>query len=148
MMARATRRTNIHSDATSNAGWAAVVAFGCLGLVTILGACSTKDLSVLGGDPIKVSITDTTCTVGAAGSPAGKVVFNVQNDGAGKAGFAVYANDGVTEMGSLRNIAPGTNGRLQLTLTPGGFVAACRPTMTGDGIRSPFEVNGDNLVGE
>jgi iron uptake system component EfeO len=148
MMARTTRRTNIENNRRSR--WRSVgFTVGLVGLAAVaLGGCSTKDLSVLGGDPIKVSVRDSTCTMGAEGSPAGKVVFDVQNEGSGKAGFVVYANDGKTEIGSVDNIASGASGRLKLTLTPGGFVAACKPGMTGDGIRSPFEVNGDNLAAE
>jgi iron uptake system component EfeO len=120
------------------------VVFGVLGVGLLVG-CSTRDASVLGGDPVKVTSSAVACSLSASKSLAGKVVFNVTNTDTKAASFSILANDGETVIGENKSIAPGSTGTLKVTLMPGGFLAACRPGNAGEGFRSPFEVTGENL---
>lgn len=114
--------------------------------VGVLGSCSTRDASVLGGDPITVSSGATECVLSATKSLAGKVVFDVTNSATLPSVFRIYANNGETVIGELTDIGPGQVGRLTLTLTPGGFVSACEPNGKESGLRGSFDVSGENLA--
>lgn len=120
--------------------------FGVLLAVLLLGSCSTRDASVLGGDPITVNSGPAECVLSSTTSLAGKVVFDITNTGTSPSTFRIYANNGETVMGELQNIAPGKVGRLTLTLVPGGFVSACEPHGKESGLRGPFDVTGENLA--
>jgi iron uptake system component EfeO len=124
-----------------------MMARAVLGFVgaTLLVGCSTRDASVLGGDPVKVSSGAEACTLSASKSLAGKVVFDVSNTGSEAITFVVLANNEVTVIAASAQIAPGDNATLKTTLMPGGFVTACKPVGASNEFRNPFEVTGENL---
>jgi iron uptake system component EfeO len=111
-----------------------------------LSSCSTRDASVLGGDPVAVTSGPAQCVLSVTRYLAGKVVFDVTNSGSEPSAFRIYANDGETVIGEVRDIPPGEAKQLTLTLMPGGFVSACEPNGKDGGIRGSFEVNGENLA--
>jgi iron uptake system component EfeO len=45
-------------------------------------------------------------------------------------------------MGEAENIGPSTSRDLVVELTPGRYEVACKPGMTGKGIRTPLAVTG------
>ena len=92
------------------------------------------------GQTISVTSTDDGCDVSAATAPAGNLVFSVTNDGDKVTEFYLYGEDGTQIVGEVENIGPGLSRELVLEAAPGKYVAACKPGMTGDGIRQPFTV--------
>jgi iron uptake system component EfeO len=110
-----------------------------------LVGCSTRDASVLGGDPVKVTSRAGACTLSASTALAGKVVFDVSNSGKEPMIFSVLANNEVTVIAASGNVEPGSKETLKTTLMPGGFLMACTVVGSGKQIRNPFEVTGENL---
>jgi len=93
-----------------------------------------------GADTIAVTATDTACTLARSTAPTGVVKFRVNNAGAKVNEFYVYAA-GDRIVGEVENIGPGVSRDLSVELTePGTYTTACKPGMTGDGIRAPFTV--------
>jgi hypothetical protein len=120
------------------------VVLGVLSACCLVG-CSTRDASVLGGDPVKVTSRAGACTLSASTSLAGKVVFDVSNSGTEPMIFSVLANNAVTVIAASGSVAAGSNETLKTTLMPGGFLTACTAVGSGKQIRNPFEVTGENL---
>ncbi len=111
----------------------------------VLAGCSTRDASVLGGDPVRVTSDAGSCVLSASKSLAGKVVFDVSNTGNEPITFAVLANNEVTVIATSAAIEPGGKATVKTTLMPGGFVTSCKPAGAGKEFRNPFEVTGENL---
>ncbi|MCU1680977.1 MAG: lipoprotein [Amycolatopsis sp.] len=108
-----------------------------------LTACGSKDAPAgAAGGPITVEASDASCAVSTGTAAAGKVTFEVTNKGSKVTEFYVYA-EGDRIMGEVENIAPGLNRRLIVDLNNAGkYQTACKPGMTGDGIRSAFTITG------
>ncbi len=90
--------------------------------------------------PVAVTSTDDECRLSASSATGGAVTFAVTNDGGQVTEFYLLAEDGVAVLGEVENIGPGLTRDLTVELTPGRYVAACKPGMTGDGIRTDFTV--------
>jgi iron uptake system component EfeO len=109
-----------------------------------LAGCGKDDPAPAGGDgaaPIAVTATDTKCELARSDAAAGAVTFKVTNSGSKVTEFYVYA-DGDRVMGEKENILPGVPVELRIELPAGTYEAACKPGMTGDGIRSKLTVTG------
>ncbi|NKQ56664.1 peptidase M75 family protein [Amycolatopsis sp. K13G38] len=107
-----------------------------------LAACSNGQDAAGGGGPITVSASDTACEVSATKANAGNVTFEVTNKGTKVTEFYLYA-EGDRIMGEVENIAPGLTRKLTVQLPNAGtYQTACKPGMTGDGIRGAFTVTG------
>ncbi len=109
-----------------------------------VGGCSSAGSTGGGsaGGPITVEATDTACDISRDSAPAGAVEFRVHNGGSKVTEFYVYG-DGDQIMGEVENITPGLTRTLHVDLSdPGTYVTACKPGMTGDGIRADFTVTG------
>ncbi|GHJ45772.1 lipoprotein [Catellatospora sp. TT07R-123] len=120
----------------------ALTAVAVLGLG--LTACTTDPEPAAPGattGPIAVKATDTACEVGRVENAAGTVTFNVTNSGAKVTEFYVYAA-GDRVMGEIENIAPGLTRELKVELAAGTYETACKPGMTGKGIRGAFKATG------
>ena len=50
--------------------------------------------------------------------------------------FYLLGADGVRIVGEVENIGPGVTRDLVVQAAPGAYLAACKPGMVGDGIRS------------
>ena len=117
-------------------------------LVAVAGACTdnakeeASDEGSGGSGPttIEVESTDTECTLSATEAPSGNVVFSVENTGGQVTEFYLLAEDGVAIIGEVENIGPGLSRDLVVRADPGSYVTACKPGMTGDGIRGDFTV--------
>ncbi|MFF3854183.1 iron uptake system protein EfeO [Micromonospora sp. NPDC002575] len=119
----------------------ALAAAGALA-TTGLAACGgeEKDATADGG-PIAVKASDTACEVGRTELAAGQTVFEVTNSGAKVTEFYVYAA-GDRVMGEVENIAPGLKRELRVELPAGTYETACKPGMSGKGIRGALKVSG------
>ncbi|WP_030490842.1 iron uptake system protein EfeO [Micromonospora chokoriensis] len=108
-----------------------------------LAACSEADKgdSAAAGGPIVVKASDTACEVGSTDLGAGTATFKITNSGAKVTEFYVYA-DGDRVMGEVENIAPGLSRELHVELPAGTYQTACKPGMSGKGIRGALKVSG------
>ncbi|MFI6779911.1 iron uptake system protein EfeO [Micromonospora sp. NPDC050276] len=108
-----------------------------------LAACSDADKgdSAAAGGPIVVKASDTACEVGSTDLGAGTATFKITNSGAKVTEFYVYA-DGDRVMGEVENIAPGLSRELRVELPAGTYETACKPGMSGKGIRGALKVSG------
>jgi iron uptake system component EfeO len=108
-----------------------------------LTACSDSDKgdSSASGGPIVVKASDTACEVGSTDLGAGTATFKITNSGAKVTEFYVYA-DGDRVMGEVENIAPGLSRELHVELPAGTYQTACKPGMSGKGIRGALKVSG------
>ncbi|MEU5722575.1 iron uptake system protein EfeO [Micromonospora sp. NPDC047738] len=93
------------------------------------------------GGPIAVKATDSACEVGTTEIEAGQVTFKVTNSGSKVNEFYVYAT-GDRVMGEVENIAPGLSRELRVELPAGTYETACKPGMSGRGIRGALKVSG------
>jgi len=108
-----------------------------------LAACgnSKSNDTVTGDGKIAVTATDTDCKVAKTDANAGAVQFTITNKGAKVTEFYVYAS-GDRVMGEVENIAPGVTRELLVDLAAGTYETACKPGMTGKGLRGAFKVSG------
>ncbi|HEU5107599.1 MAG TPA: iron uptake system protein EfeO [Micromonosporaceae bacterium] len=108
-----------------------------------LAACSDDAGSgdAAAGGPIAVAAKDAACDVDRTSTDAGTVTFAVKNGGTKVTEFYVYAA-GDRVMGEVENIAPGLTRELRVELPAGTYETACKPGMSGKGIRGAFKVSG------
>ncbi|MET7862311.1 iron uptake system protein EfeO [Micromonospora taraxaci] len=108
-----------------------------------LAACSDSDKGdpAAAGGAIVVKASDTACEVGTTDLGAGTATFKITNSGAKVTEFYVYA-DGDRVMGEVENIAPGLSRELHVELPAGTYQTACKPGMSGKGIRGALKVSG------
>ncbi|PWU48210.1 peptidase M75 [Micromonospora globispora] len=117
-------------------------AAGVLVVAGLAGCGGGDDKETKGaGGPIVVKATDTACEVGTTEVDAGQVSFKVTNSGAKVNEFYVYAA-GDRVMGEVENIAPGLSRELRVELPAGTYETACKPGMSGRGIRGALKVSG------
>lgn len=119
----------------------APAAAGLLAVAGLTGCGGGDDADAKNGGPIAVKATDTVCEVGDTEIDAGQVTFKVTNNGSKVNEFYVYAA-GDRVMGEVENIAPGLSRELRVELTAGTYETACKPGMSGRGIRGALKVSG------
>ena len=117
---------------------AAVPAAAAAALIALAGCAGTADAA--GG--IAVTSDDTACALSSSTGTAGPVTFTVTNTGGQVTEFYVLAQDGLRVLGEVENVAPDLSRDLVVELDGGSYVAACKPGMTGEGIRSTFTISG------
>jgi len=93
------------------------------------------------GGPIIVKASDTACEIARTKVDAGTSVFTITNGGNKVTEFYVYAA-GDRVMGEVENIAPGLSRELHVELPAGSYETACKPGMSGKGIRAALTVSG------
>ncbi|WP_431885305.1 iron uptake system protein EfeO [Micromonospora wenchangensis] len=111
--------------------------------VTGVTACGGKDdqPDAGAGNTVKVKATDSVCEVDVTELDAGQATFTVTNSGSKVNEFYVYAA-GDRVMGEVENIAPGLSRELRVELPAGTYETACKPGMSGRGIRGALKVSG------
>ncbi|WP_431923879.1 iron uptake system protein EfeO [Micromonospora wenchangensis] len=111
--------------------------------VTGVTACGGKDdqPDAGAGNTVKVKATDSVCEVDVTELEAGQATFTVTNSGSKVNEFYVYAA-GDRVMGEVENIAPGLSRELRVELPAGTYETACKPGMSGRGIRGALKVSG------
>jgi iron uptake system component EfeO len=107
-----------------------------------LAACTDNSSSSDQGDSRTVNVTssDDACDLSAETAPAGRLVFKVKNTGTKVTEFYLYAADGKRIVGEAENIGPGLTRSLVVNAPAAKYVPACKPGMTGSGIRGTFTV--------
>ncbi len=114
----------------------AVVALPALSACTDNTSATTK-----GGDrTIRVTSKDDACELSADTAPSGNLVYQVHNAGSKVTEFYLYGEDGLRIVGEVENVGPGLSRDLVLNVPAGRYVPACKPGMSGTGIRSRFTV--------
>ncbi len=107
-----------------------------------LAGCTGKPTET--ADAIKVTANDSSCTLSATTAATGNVTFEISNSGSKTNEFYLYAG-GDRVIGEVENIGPGLTRRLVVDVPEAGnYTTACKPGMTGDGIRGGFTVTGDS----
>ena len=101
-----------------------------------LGACTDSPDS----GAIQVTSTADECQIAADTATSGEIVFEVTNRGEEATEFYLYASDGLQVIGEVEDIGPGLTRNLVVEAVPGDYLTACKPGMTGEGIRAPFTV--------
>jgi iron uptake system component EfeO len=110
------------------------------GLTALLAGCTSTATTAGDAGSIAVTSTDDACDVAVAEAPSGVLQFSVTNSGSQVTEFYLLAEDGLQVLGEVENIGPGLSRDLVLQAAPGTYTVACKPGMTGDGIRSMFTV--------
>ena len=136
MMRRLIQRPKISTESTLKS--LAIAVFVIAGS-TLVG-CSSNAESTAGATVVDVVSTDDSCTLSDTAAPAGKIVFNVRNDGTKVTEFYLYADGGASVVGEVENIGPGVSRKMTVSPGAGAYLSACKPGETGDGIRAAFTV--------
>ena len=107
-----------------------------------LAACTSTSTGSDAGDgrTIDVTSSDTACDLSVDTAPSGRLVFKVENTGSKVTEFYLYAADGKRIVGEAENIGPGLSRDLVVNAEAGTYVPACKPGMTGSGIRGSLTV--------
>lgn len=80
------------------------------------------------------------CTLSATEAPAGTLTFDVTNSGDQVTEFYLLGEDGLRIVAEVENIGPSISRALTVNAPAGTYVTACKPGMTGEGIRGDFTV--------
>lgn len=127
--------------ATATLALAALTACSSTGSGSASG--SQAGAGAAGDGKITVAATDTECKVAKSELTAGTSTFSITNNGSKVTEFYVYAA-GDRVMGELENIVPGLTREVVMELPAGMYETACKPGMTGKGIRGPLKVSGES----
>ena len=87
-----------------------------------------------------VSSTDSACDLSATEAPAGTLTFDVTNAGTQVTEFYLLGEDGLRIVAEVENIGPQLTRQLVVNAPAGSYLTACKPGMTGQGIRADFTV--------
>jgi len=110
-------------------------------LTALTAACGAPDDAATRPGTVAVAASDTACAVGDTDLTAGTHRFRVTNGGSRITEFYVYgAGDRV--VAEVENIAPGLTREVLAALPAGSYQAACKPGMTGPGLRTTLTVTG------
>jgi iron uptake system component EfeO len=80
------------------------------------------------------------CALSADEAPAGTLTFDVTNSGDQVTEFYLLGEDGLRIVAEVENVGPGISRALTVNAPAGSYVTACKPGMTGEGIRADFTV--------
>ena len=108
----------------------------------VLTGCSQKKDDAASADAVQVSASDSACEVSKTTFPAGHVSIEVHNKGSKATEVYVYA-PGDKIVTERENIGPGTKASIAAEIKAGDYEVACKPGMTGDGIRQKITVTGE-----
>ena len=108
--------------------------------VVALAGCGSGEKPAKSG-AVGVTASDSACKSTTGDVASGNRTFSVKNDGSQITEVYVYGT-GDRVMGEVENIGPATSRDLVVQLPPGKYQIACKPGMTGDGIRTALAVSG------
>lgn len=95
---------------------------------------------------IAVTASDDDCVVESATAKSGTITFTVTNAGTKVNEFYLLGGNGLTIVGEVENIAPGSTRDLTVQAGPGDYFTACKPGMIGAGVgQAAFAVSGGEL---
>ncbi|MCI0688367.1 MAG: cupredoxin domain-containing protein [Sporichthyaceae bacterium] len=119
----------------------------------VLLAGTAVALAACAGNPpgsaenkVKITSSDSACTVGATKLDSGKLIFDVVNVGTKPTEVDVYGQHGAggftRMMSEVENVAPGKSADLVVKLGGGTYEIACKPGGSGPGIRQRITIAG------
>ncbi|NEB05133.1 iron uptake system protein EfeO [Streptomyces sp. SID13726] len=113
--------------------------------LTAVTGCTEKGSSGDSDRVIDVTATDSKCEVSKKEFPAGHVELAIENKGSKVTEVYVLFPDDriVTER---ENIGPGTKQKVTAEVKAGDYTIACKPGMTGDGIRQAVKATGGTVA--
>lgn len=121
--------------------FAAVLATGALALTGCVPNAGTGEAVAL-----TVDAGADACTVSADTAASGPISFTVTNSGDKVTEFYVLAENELSIVGEVENIAPGASRDLTLVAQPGNYFTVCKPGMVGAGIgQTAFTVTGETV---
>ncbi len=91
--------------------------------------------------PVSVKAGEATCEVSVTTLPPGRHTFAVENTAKRVTEVYVYG-PGDQVMGELEDLGPATRREFVVDLPAGSYQVACKPGMTGSGIRTALTVQG------
>ncbi len=114
-------------------------------LPLLAGCTQNADPAPTGGsgaDPRSLSVDSSAdaCTLSESTAPAGALTFDVTNSGDQVTEFYLLGEDGLRIVAEVENVGPGISRTLTVDAPAGTYVTACKPGMTGEGIRADFTV--------
>jgi iron uptake system component EfeO len=92
------------------------------------------------GRSLTVNSSADACELSATEAPAGTLTFDVTNTGDQVTEFYLLGEDGLRIVAEVENVGPSISRKLTVNAPAGEYVTACKPGMTGDGIRDAFTV--------
>ena len=121
------------------------IATACaLGALVATSACSLTESNTTAekdtSGVITVKSSDDACTLSGTTAPSGRLVFKVENTGSKVTEFYLYDEAGTKIVAEVENIGPGLTRELVISAAPATYQTACKPGMTGKGIRADFVV--------
>lgn len=122
---------------------AAVPATAVMAAATLTGCGgSSADGGSAGAvrNTVNINATDTKCKLDKTEFDAGTVHLAIKNNG--NKVTEVYIFQGNRIVTEKENVGPGTAYKLTSSLKAGDYEVACKPGMTGDGIRTSIKVTG------
>ncbi|CAG7844327.1 Iron uptake system component EfeO [Pseudoclavibacter triregionum] len=127
----------------------AAAALLALGATAALAGCvpNAPQGGAAGSSTLRVTSTESECTVSAATTTSGPTTFEVTNAGERTTEFYVLAEDGLRIIGEVENIAPGASRTLSIVAQPGSYFTVCKPGMVGEGVgQASFTVTGEQVA--
>lgn len=114
---------------------------GVLAVVAVAVVAASCTSTSAGDQTLSVTATDTECRLDASSFPPGSLTVEVANSGGEVTEVYLYGQ-GDRIVGEVENVGPGTTRRFTADVAGGTYEVACKPGMTGDGIRSTITVSG------
>lgn len=115
--------------------------------VAVLAGCVPNAPADAPATRVAVESTADDCLVDTATVASGPVTFTVSNSGDRVTEFYLLAEDGLSIVAEVENIAPGSSRDLTVVAQPGDYFTECKPGMIGAGIGTAgFTVTGDRVA--
>lgn len=124
-----------------------LISLAATAALTAVTGCSAAGGDTGDLDTVRVTAADSTCEVSTDAFPAGQVRLAVENTGSKVTEVYLYA-PGDRIVTERENIGPGTKADITVEVKPGSYEIACKPGMTGDGIRQQVRATGDGAAEE
>ncbi|GHJ98524.1 lipoprotein [Streptomyces sp. Y2F8-2] len=122
-----------------------VTAAATAAALTALTGCTEKSTAEGSDRAIRVTATDSKCEVSKKEFPAGHVEVAVENKGAKVTEvYLLFPDDRI--VAERENIGPGTKQTVTAEVKAGDYQIACKPGMTGKGIRQTVTATGGGSV--
>ncbi len=125
---------------------APAVAVPALLVALSAAACVSNAPAGGGAGTISVESSATECRLSATQAPSGTITFRVKNTGDEVTEFYLLGADGVRIVGEVENVGPGISRDMVVQAPAGAYLTACKPGMTGDGIRAEFTVTDSGAI--
>ena len=113
--------------------------------LTAITGCTEKTDASSSDNLIEVTATDSKCEVSKTEFPSGHVEITVENKGSRVTEmYLLFPDDRI--VAERENIGPGTKQTVTAEVKAGDYTIACKPGMTGDGIRQDVKATGGTVA--